>query len=185
MADAYKSLKRGDRTIDIVVGGYLLNIELLTLLCLFKYKMSPKAVKNAGAIDCAYYYWSERNAIDPPSLIPVTYPDESYPSKTIEGWILPGKVAFFRTGTTPPSLPMSDKDTNAYLDTWFPRDLLKNKAFKSVRYVQSLWPRGVPVSGIVLTVMRLRFELYRRLREQRRQEWIEYHQRQGIANPAL
>ncbi|KAI0757443.1 hypothetical protein C8Q80DRAFT_1265369 [Daedaleopsis nitida] len=103
---------------DIAIGGYLLNdFDQITQLCILKYRISPQAIKDVGPLDCICYYWSRRSAIQAPSLIPISYQDESDPTKVVDAWILPGRAAFFPKNSTPRSLPLKDKATTYYLLT--------------------------------------------------------------------
>ena len=129
-----------DQPVDIFVAGYLLTKDMVKHLCLLAYGATQADIDHFGALDFAALYYSERDVIESPSLIPVTYYNHS---NTIEdGWLLPGRAAFHNPRVSPPKLEY-DKATKAYLDQWLPPHLLKRDEFKGIRYVQTPWPRGV------------------------------------------
>ncbi len=140
--------------IDIFVSGYLLDEEMLKHLCLLKYGATEAEVDDLGPVDFASLYYAERNFLDAPWLVPITYRSKTDPKVIESGWLIPGKAAFFRPGAEPPQLPY-DAETRAYLDTWFPRDLFKRPEFKGVRFVETNWPRDIPrMSRMALVVAR-------------------------------
>ena len=131
------------QSIDICVAGYLLTEEMVKHLCLLHYGATQADIDHFGALDFAAYHYEQHRAFEAPYLIPMTFhPRSTDPNQTLEMWLLPGKVAFYRAGTPRPKLPFDD-EALAYLDTWFPSKLLKRPEFGGMRYIQTAWPRGL------------------------------------------
>ena len=132
-------------TIDICVSGYILTEQMVRHLCLLQYGATEAELDGpwgCGAIDYSILYFEKHKATDAPYLIPLTFHDRDDPNITKDLWLLPGKAAFFSPGVTPPNLPL-DKETKAYLDHWFPPKLLGMEEFRGLRYIQTIWPRGL------------------------------------------
>ena len=129
-------------TIDICVSGYILTEKMVRHLCLLQYGATEAQLDSRGVITYSVLYFEKRKAIDAPYFIPLTFHDRDDPNDTKDLWLLPGKAAFFSPGVTPPNLPL-DKETKAYLDHWFPPTLLGMKEFRGLRYIQTIWPRGL------------------------------------------
>ena len=129
-------------TIDICVSGYILTEQMVRHLCLLQYGATEALLNNCGALDYATLYFEKHKAMDAPYLVPMTFHHRDDPNKTLDLWLLPGRAAFFSHGVTPPKLPL-DEETKAYLDQWFSPKLLKMKQFRGIRYIQTLWPRGL------------------------------------------
>ncbi|KAI0706900.1 hypothetical protein C8T65DRAFT_651263 [Cerioporus squamosus] len=178
------------KAFDIYMSGYLLTLDMIARLCVLAYGATPAIVKNMGPLDTASCYYSLRRTIDAPTLIRIPYKDKAQGGKVVDRWILPGKVVFFPPRTTPPPLSFDD-ETRAYLNTWLPPDILHTEAFKDIRFVTRLWPRGerrtyptplkLPIvlltlplaTGIVLHAVRMHNEEYRELHRQAQQAWLE------------
>ncbi len=139
-----EATKPGSRvlSIDIVVSGYLLDKEMLNHLCILKYGVTEAQVEDFGPVDFATLYYSQRNFLDAPWLVPIPCRSKIDPNVSETRWLTPGKAAFIRPGTSPPKLEY-DAETKAYLDTWFPRDLLQRLEFKGIRFIQTYWPRNI------------------------------------------
>ena len=130
------------KTVDIIVSGYILTKEMVRHLCLLQYGATEALLNNCGALTYAALYFEKHKAMDAPYLVPMTFHHRDDPNKTLDLWLLPGRAAFFSHGVTPPKLPL-DEETKAYLDQWFSPELLKMKQFRGIRYIQTLWPRGL------------------------------------------
>ncbi len=146
MTDALKVTKRiiSKKPIDIFVSGYLLDEEMLTHLCILKYGATEASLKKYGSVDIATCYYEDRDVLDAPWLVPIRHKGKLW-------WLLPGKAAFFVSGTKPPDLPL-DRETREYLNVWLPLELLKRPEFKGARYAQTHWPRDLPGTSLVLQV---------------------------------
>ncbi len=138
MTDASTATKRlnSNDTIDIFLSGYLLDGEMIKHLCILKYGATEAELQKRYPVDFAICYLGKREVLDAPWLIPIWHSGK-------EWWLLPGKAVFFVAGTNPPDLP-KDPETKAYLNTWFPPDLLKRPEFTGLRFVQTFWPRDIP-----------------------------------------
>ncbi|KAI0760458.1 hypothetical protein C8Q74DRAFT_1372320 [Fomes fomentarius] len=171
--------------INIFVSGYLLDEEMLKHLCLLKYGATEAEVDDLGPVDFASLYYAERNFLDAPWLVPISYRSKTNPKVIESGWLIPGKAAFFRPGAEPPQLPY-DAETRAYLDTWFPRDLFKRPEFKGVRFVETHWPRDIPPVGIVLGNLKMAANKEARAGHMRRQQrWVDYRRSHGQPDTKL
>ncbi|KAI0716874.1 hypothetical protein C8Q76DRAFT_795114 [Earliella scabrosa] len=172
------------KTVDIFISGYILTKEMVRHLCLLQYGASEALLNNCGPLDYATLYFEKHKAMDAPYLIPMTFHHRDDPNKTLDLWLLPGKAAFFSHGVTPPKLPL-DEETKAYLDQWFSPELLKMKQFRGVRYIQTLWPRGVLPRGIIAAKMKLTVEKHRAAYEKVQQDWVEWMKAKGVENPVM
>ncbi|TFK85010.1 hypothetical protein K466DRAFT_664790 [Polyporus arcularius HHB13444] len=172
------------KAFDIYMSGYLLTLDMITYLCLHAYGATKSIVKDMGPLDTACYYFNLRSVIDAPTLIYMPYKDKAQGDKLVDRWLLPGKVVFFQPGTTPPPLSF-DEETRAYLSTWLPRDLLLKDAFKDLRFVKRLWPRGERPTGIVLHSIRMLNDKYREKFHKSQQAWIDLGKSRGIVDRKL
>ncbi|KAI0706940.1 hypothetical protein C8T65DRAFT_651387 [Cerioporus squamosus] len=165
------------KAFDIYMSGYLLTLDMIARLCV-AYGATPAFVQDMGPLDAASCYYSPRRTIDAPTLIRIPHKDKAEGGKVVDSWILPGKVVFFPPRTTPPPLSYDD-ETRAYLNTWLPPYLLYTEAFKDIRFVTRLWPRGERPTGIVLHAVRMHNEEYRASHREAQQAWLERNRSRG------
>ncbi|KAI0762319.1 hypothetical protein C8Q74DRAFT_1371389 [Fomes fomentarius] len=173
MTDASRFTKSliSKTTVDIFLSGYLLDAEMIKHLCILKYGATQAELQKRYPLDFALCYYGKRDVLDAPWLVPIMHSGKDW-------WLLPGKAVFFVAGTNPPDLPM-DRETKAYLNTWFPPDLLKRPEFEGLRYVQTFWPRDIPPAGIVRTKLRMVNKEARLAREQYQQKYLDYQMSRG------